>query len=53
MAVDKNELILKFQYQAQRANAGIDKTNKKIGGLWSMLFLGMACFVVIYDFFSA
>lgn len=33
MAVDRNELILQFKYQAQKANAGIDKTNKKIGGL--------------------
>ena len=33
MAVDKNTLILEFKYLAQRANAGIDKTNKKIGGL--------------------
>ena len=33
MAVDKNELILQFKYQAQKANAGIEKTNKKIGRL--------------------
>ena len=33
MAVDRNELILQFKYQAQKANRGIDKTNQKIGGL--------------------
>ena len=33
MAVDKNELILQFKFLAQKANAGIDNTNKKIGGL--------------------
>ena len=33
MAVDRNELILQFKYQAGKANAGIDRTNNKIGGL--------------------
>ena len=33
MAVDKNELILQFKFQAQKANAGIDGTNRKLGGL--------------------
>jgi hypothetical protein len=33
MAVDRNELILQFKYQAQKANRDIDATNKKIGGL--------------------
>ena len=33
MAVDRNELILQFKYQAGRANRGIDETNRKIGGL--------------------
>ena len=33
MAVDKNELILQFKFLAQKANAGIDNTNKKVGKL--------------------
>tara|TARA_R110002020_G_scaffold128794_1_gene288637 strand:+ start:5046 stop:7046 length:2001 start_codon:yes stop_codon:yes gene_type:complete len=33
MAVDKNELILQFKFLAQKANAGIDGTNRKLGGL--------------------
>lgn len=33
MAVDRNELILQFKFLAQKANAGIDNTNKKVGGL--------------------